>query len=177
MVYDIPAAFHPLRSSRSPSICSELGYLSAPPAFSSSLIPSTTNNPTSTSSSAELILTINTLRKDLLSPHPQITCLALGVLGDIMDEGVAREVGGDVAGLVTHSKPWVSKASRLAARERGLSIHTPIKPTWDETTLRREVITRSWLWIRLVASCCFRRPLRSQYKDTRSSLRLTYLIL
>lgn len=77
----------------------ELGYIAAPLAFSSD--------------TEEVVLTVNGIRKDLLSPHAHLPPLALAGLADIMTPSLAREVHPDVLTLLTHSKPQVRKRAVL----------------------------------------------------------------
>lgn len=77
----------------------EVGYLAAEGAF-----PEGTE---------EIVLTVNGLKKDLLSPHPALPQLALHGLASLLNPPLARDVSHEISSLLTHSKPQVRKRAVL----------------------------------------------------------------
>ncbi|CDZ97964.1 Vacuolar H-ATPase V1 sector, subunit G [Phaffia rhodozyma] len=77
----------------------EVGYLAAEGAF-----PEGTE---------EIVLTVNGLKKDLLSPHAALPQLALHGLATLLNPTLARDVSHDISSLLTHSKPQVRKRAVL----------------------------------------------------------------
>lgn len=82
--------------------CAELGYLAAPMAFSSG--------------TEEVVLTVNGLKKDLLSPHVPVPPLPLAALPSLLplSPSLALALSPDISHLLSHSAPQIRKRAVLA---------------------------------------------------------------
>ncbi|TXT13307.1 hypothetical protein VHUM_00674 [Vanrija humicola] len=106
MLYPIPApagfAFNVVETMSSPRYhLKQLGYMAAPMAFSGD--------------SEEVVLTVNSIKKDLQSPHLAIPALPLSALPHLLSlsPSLAHTLHPDLLVLLTHSSPRIRKRAVL----------------------------------------------------------------
>ncbi|KAF8330859.1 adaptin N terminal region-domain-containing protein [Cantharellus anzutake] len=100
--YDMSwASFHVVEVMSSPRFhLKSVGYLAAVQSFKEG--------------TEVLMLTTNTLKKDIGSPHPHEISVALDGLSHIATTDIGRDVSNDLIGMLNHSRPRIRKRAVLA---------------------------------------------------------------
>ena len=62
-----------------------------------------------------LMLTTNTIKKDLLSSNQYIVAVALNTIGEVCTSDLCREVSPEVEKLMSNPNPYIKKKAALAA--------------------------------------------------------------